>query len=952
MRTFTSSAVPPAAALGIAALLALLLSTPPVAAVDDFTLVVPRKPAPQLQVAQVSLTVQVDTESPIGFTITPPAGASQATPNLSPGPAPASTNLFFGTDLVQVTPPDTSGLGASDPRRRNYRIVLSLTSDFDGNCQTVMAADETWTVAVTGGADRIQDACSVSFDEDVAMNECNGAFRLVPNGEPFAEIGGIDSQAQTCRFGIDAMLVLDRSGSMGAKARPADPPGPGNTRMSSLQSAVEGFVDTLTDIRATETLNFGAAPTDNVGVVTFNQNAADLAGLGAGLNVFDPGNATALETGVDALTPSGSTSIGDGVFSADAHLGAPAANRRRVILLMSDGQQNNDRRLGADVGAGTVFTHPGGVVCPGDPSCQDLSQLGTFQIYTVTVGLGVGPAAEQLNQDVALATGGFYLNSEDDASALSEFFGGLLQNFLETATWQTVLSGFDGAAPEAPFTVDFPVTSTTQALIATLTPKEPGRGFCLRFRPPGGSPGAETCGSGVLTRRITPGLLERTLDGEWRVEVQARGAEQDFHLMVLADDLGVGARVVAESGSYAPGDPIRIEARITEVGQPITGLDPADLRVAVASPATTLGEILAESDAGTSPATPGDAAMDAANAKLQNLLEDDPGALEETTAGLSLRDDGTGGDRVAGDGVYSAEIVIEEYGNVDLVVTLRGSSERGGDFLRQKNQTVHLRTVPDGGRTEVTTQLAGDPPARSLQVTAVPRTRFGHLVGPGWANRFVAETATGERVKLRDELDGRYTGAIPFTGDEPPEIDVHVITDSVVITDDVPVEDLPLDDDTVLVPGVGGDGSEPGWSLSLHAGQNDPKGDVWTGCDGDLSWGVDLEYRFDSMWAAELFYGQENFDCGGGNDAEVEHLSLNGKAYFLSGTWRPFVGIGIGGYDFSPGSSEVGGNLFAGLQANLLPSFAVEGAARYHLVDAGGDDAKFLAYHLGLRFRF
>jgi hypothetical protein len=154
----------------------------------------------------------------------------------------------------------------------------------------------------------------------------------------------------------------------------------------------------------------------------------------------------------------------------------------------------------------------------------------------------------------------------------------------------------------------------------------------------------------------------------------------------------------------------------------------------------------------------------------------------------------------------------------------------------------------------------------------------------------------------------------------------------------------------VLVTDVGGPQSR--WSLSLHAGVNDPRGDLGDGCDGDLSWGVDLEYAFNRTWAAELFYGHDEFDCGGGVEDEIDHLSLNGKAYFGSGTWRPLAGAGVGSYDFSPGGSETGFNLFAGVQANPLPRLGVEATARYHFVDVGGSSADFLTYHLGLRLRF
>jgi hypothetical protein len=956
MRTLRSLFALPSWGLLLAGLLA---AQPAAAAVNNLTVVVPRKPLPQLQIGQIVVTVQVDTEAAIGFTVTPPTGVAQGTGNLTPGPAPAGVNLLFGADLVQVMPPDTTGLGASDPRRRNYRFVLTPASDFGANCETVMGGNETWTIAVTGGASRITDACSVSFDENIGGNQCNGTLRVVPNGEPFAELGGISSQEQTCRFGLDAMLVLDRSGSMGWEARPADPPGPSNVRIVSLRNAVASFVSTLTTVRSTETTNFGTAPTDNVGVVIFNQNAADLPGLAAGLNTFNAATPTAINTGIGGTAPSGSTSIGDGVFAADAYLGgAAAANRRRVILLMSDGQQNTDRLLGADVAASRVFTHPPGTACPpGDVSCVDLANLGTYQIYAVTVGLGVGPAAEQLNQDVALATGGFYLNSEDDAGELTAFFGGLLQNFLETATWQTVLSGFDSADPATPFTVRVPITSTSQAVAVTLTPRAAGRGFCLRVTPPGAPPRPPVCGTGVLSTSVTPADIARHLGGNWEIEVEARVAPQEFHLLVLADDMGTGARVVTSSASHAPGDPIRVEARLSDLGGPIVGLDPNRLRVTLASPTTTIGELLATSGAGTSLPTPDDGAIDAANAKVQNEVERNPAALAMTTGGVSLRDDGTGGDRTAGDGIYSAEFMVTQYGNVDLLVTLAGTSA-GGAFLRQKNETVHLRAIPDGTATEVSTQVASTADGRQLVIQVVPKTRFGFRIGPGWGNYLWFTTPTGQTIKPRDNLDGSYTARVPFSGSTSPAVDLHVLTDSVVITDLVPPEKLPqpLDDSNVLVADIRGQvppAPRP-WSLSAHAGLSEPEGNFRRPCDGGVGWGLDVEYLFTSALAAELFYGRDTIDCGVfdvfESQRDLQHLALNGKIYFGPAVPRFFVVGGVGSYDLDDGT-DIGVAIGLGAQFNPLARLGFELTAKYHRIETSPFDLDLATLQFGLRFR-
>jgi hypothetical protein len=141
------------------------------------------------------------------------------------------------------------------------------------------------------------------------------------------------------------------------------------------------------------------------------------------------------------------------------------------------------------------------------------------------------------------------------------------------------------------------------------------------------------------------------------------------------------------------------------------------------------------------------------------------------------------------------------------------------------------------------------------------------------------------------------------------------------------------------------------WSLSLHAGVNAPQGDFGNACDGGFSLGLDLEYRFNKRFAAELFFGREDFDCGG-IDSDLNHLSANAKTYFGSGQWRPFSGAGIGVYDFSPGPSKVGFNVFAGLQANPSARVGVEGTVHYHFVPTDGADSNFLTAQLGLRIRF
>jgi len=141
------------------------------------------------------------------------------------------------------------------------------------------------------------------------------------------------------------------------------------------------------------------------------------------------------------------------------------------------------------------------------------------------------------------------------------------------------------------------------------------------------------------------------------------------------------------------------------------------------------------------------------------------------------------------------------------------------------------------------------------------------------------------------------------------------------------------------------------WSLSLHAGFNDPQGDFAELFDGGLAAGVDLEYLLTDLWALELFLGYDRFDGPGGFDPDLYHLSLNAKRYFpIGGANRWFVGAGVGRYDFDPGSTEDGFNLFTGAQLNVAPRWAVEATAKYHSVSSG--DLEFLEVLGGFRFRF
>lgn len=798
-------------------LFALVLVCPGVfAQVGSIDILVPRKAPPLFQIAQMVLTVQVDTTAAIGFTMTPPAGAADSTPSMTPGvPSIPADTMVFGSDLVRFYPPDAN-LAASDPRRRNYRITISPNSDFDPNsCLTQMTGDETWTLAVTGGALRIVNACLISEDENTSsLPVCDGNYRVVPATEAFSEIGGLTSAEQSCRFGVEAMLVLDRSGSMSGRARPAEPVSVTNQKIVSLRDAVTTFMTALTDVRAVEAANGLTVPADRMGVVIFNSDAGALPGVPAGLNNFDATLTGTIDSQLAAVGATGSTSIGDGLILAASPLGGAAGDVRRVILLMSDGKQNTDQRV--SVVGDEIVTHGGATACPagsGSPGCALLPNDGNFSVCSVTVGTGtaVDPA---INQDVALAGDCFYLNSEDDAAEMSAFFLNVLQNFLEAGSWQTLLAGSGSASREVPALFNVPVTSTTQGLSVTVVPRT-GDFLCLNVTAPGQPPGDPVCSGDVISyRRATSDLPSRDMGGEWQIGIEVPesttplthvpepprlAGPAHFHLMVLGDDIGTHASAEVLAQEFAPGKPIRVRVRLDEHGAPLQGLSGTGLDLRLASPGLTLGELMA----GVTPDGGGGPDASDADAAIENAIAADPSILLDAETVIAL----TEGDP----GVYEAQFSIERYGHADLVLTLRGVSPRGGSFIRQIRKTIYIKAVPDATETEVATQVIQGPDVNRLAIQLTPKTIGGFPVGPGWKNYYWLRGPGVAPFKLEDDLNGTYSGTIDFSGAEPPMLSVHFIPDSVSISDQVPASELPsaLDDTTVLIPQVGTEKPEP-----------------------------------------------------------------------------------------------------------------------------------------------
>ncbi len=762
------------------------------------------------QITKVKLYIDVDNTpvtSSFKFTVNgpnPPAPLPSFT--VAPGSVNPSESVFPSSDLVTpIAPPPITPMNADDPRSRRYEIIIDLNS----NKSLSSITPETWTVTSTKNmtAVCVQSFYQIGNDPVVVVPDNTVAKLVSPVTNP---------SPQNCldaRKPVDAVLVLDKSGSMSSSTLGGAP----QPKIQAMRSAVKDFMDMWDAIRAGETTSYP----DKIGVVQFDSTASWWKPTGSfvdGLNTYSPTISAGVSSNVNSIIPGSATALGSGVHLADSVLGLTSPDRRRLILLMSDGMQNTDKIIGLD-GSGKPVTYA--PTMPATKTVLPNWNASAFPMYGVTVGTSAA-ISSQVFQDLTTATGGFNLNSETDAGLLRPFFMQILQNFIKFSTWETVRLVSEKVTEGQSYSTKFPLASTsTRVSINVLWPSNLGA-LRLSVTPPGEAQPRVMTGEGSIHMNLDlPTSRAYTVKGDWLVNVDqepvinfevgvAGGVTPiPFDLVVMADDHGLNSDLSIEAKPYGPGDKIKLQTSVQEFGRRIKtlGANAGDkLLVHVVHPGVSIGDLLSDSSASaTAPTSPDPSSP--ADTKLNNHLQKDPASLVRNQNTIALVDDGVAehGDAVAGDGIYSALYPAQKPGHYNFLFGIEGLTKEVGRFSRQQLRTVLVRAIPDGGTTQIQTGVQQFNGVQTYVVTMTPRTKLGDRLGPGWGNYFWFTAPGQPAVKAKDNLDGTFTAHMPFSGAKPPVVSWHFLGGaSTIIADSVTADKLPvpLDNKTVVVQDV------------------------------------------------------------------------------------------------------------------------------------------------------
>lgn len=434
----------------------------------------------------------------------------------------------------------------------------------------------------------------------------------------------------------------------------------------------------------------------------------------------------------------------------------------------------------------------------------------------------------------------------------------------------------------------------------------------------------------------------------WTIEVNGGqlppGVQEHYQYSVI-NDSALKMSAALDKGSYQTGDTVTLTARLAEPGRPL--LNARNITVTITRPEDGAGNWFADhgvtaKELATIPATLNNESLHDVQRKAIYLTDMRKVRFPERSGPMVMRlyDDGSHGDQMAGDGVYTNRFTdtVKE-GAYSFYFQASGNSSSGDGFDREALIQKYVTVNIDPDNVVVAVIPRDDPvgDSRQYRVVVTPRDNYGNYLGPRYGSQIAMTATNGSFVGgIKDELDGSYSQllSVPLAV-SAADVDVGVTmrgeTMAFNLADELNAR-----------------------RVSVHLGLAIPRGSFNNSYDTGMSFAVDIEQRLKPQLLAlgVLGFNQFNAASSAVSDTHWWNLSANLKYEFSSDPVRGYVNGGIGLYLPESGSSEAGYNVGIGVDYDAPFGWTLELGADYHEISTSGAHTKFVVPHIGGIYRF
>ena len=756
-----------------------------------------------------------------------------------------------------------------------------------------------------------------------------------------------DPSTSLLRLYGGVVLLFDTSGSMSWRHDGTSPAPPAEQRISLAKEAAYPFMELLNDF-SNKRINFGIA--------TFPPHPWSYS-VGCNGQVITPmtlltntSKNTAVTTTIPGLVAEGNTPLLAGMSTAIGMFGLEANG---AIVLLSDGYHN----------------------CPSlvnvtDPEVVNLlTQLNTEGIKVYTIGFGQPTNIDHpLLEALATGTGGVFYDvttpafnpaTWNPATDLQATYKSILVDALglETATDPMgVIKAEEKVVHKVKISEH---DRKVSFFLSWATPQYDRLGFTIRSsdgRKVGIARGV-SFHKGKTYKIITvdtsflrkPGKVGPT---PWTIEIDSGKldiGEREYYQYSVILDTTLKMKAALDKETYGTGDRITLTAKITERGQPVTGLK--DVVVKIARPEEGIGNWFAVNKVTAEqlkriPGKRDNENLSPLHRKALYLIDIKKVAFPEVMGPTTtnLYDDGTHGDLKANDGIYTNRFTdTRKEGTYSFHFYASGKTSWGNLFERDEliEKYVTVNVAPKYVLVEVIPLTLPEKDLRRFKIVITPRDALGNYLGPRYSGMIKLTTSQGRFTKrLTDNLDGTYSQILEL----PKAVNLRDVKIKVYVKG----KSLSFNLAEKL--------RKRAYSVSFHFGKTVPQGAYNNNFDSDYSIGFDFDYHLTSQLSVVGLVGYNRFEAGVTFLDTVHwhwwNLSANLKYEFTTNPKRLYVNGGGGIYIPEAGSKRFGFNLGFGVDYSLKPDWILELGLDYHHIFTSGSDLYFLVPHAGLIYRF